>query len=425
MPILLAAAALVVVGVLVAGAFVIITMARDPGDNVPQPHRAAAKGPRPAAGEPQWAPPAHHWVGLGTDWSVDDGFDSPLDQTALVSDGKRFVTFRMPFTASGSETAELTGYDGATGKRLWRKRMPWTRTADPVAGGGIVIVPRAETTSNGEKRVDYAALDIATGAQRWRVAGAYSEDPQPSTVPERRQPAGALLNGVFYYANGHTVVGADVATGKPRYRLTSRRYAGVFAPVVAGGRIAVLGSDGADQAVLVFPPDLEKYRPVRLPGAGSGVLDRMAASGDVLAAWTDGRFWTVDARTGRTLVKDAKTPEWHEINGVLGRTILVGGKYRYSTELSGYDLLTGKRTWSVDMSTDRHIPTRGFAIADGTVCGIGSSVSIIDPANGRLVFDRRIRGRSKYALRSDSSGLAAPAAGHLIIYTERGLTGYR
>lgn len=85
-PIALTAGSLGVVGaVAVVVLAVVFIGARDPGGEVPQPHRAGATGPRPAAGQPQWAAPGHHWVGLSEDWDSDGGFGKDLDEAGFAS----------------------------------------------------------------------------------------------------------------------------------------------------------------------------------------------------------------------------------------------------------------------------------------------------------------------------------------------------
>lgn len=394
----------------------------DPGWGVDQPHRAAATGPRPASGQPRWAAPARHWVGLTEDWNTDGGWN--FGDAALASDGTRFVTVHTPQEIGlNDDTSRITGYDGATGKRLWNKGLPWQEQAGPVAGSGVVIIPTASAS-----RVTYVALDTATGKERWRVVSGAPEQNVPAPQAGRAQPAGVLRDGVFYYADGSRVAGVDAATGKPRYRFTSPRYA-VTAAVAAGGRIAVIGSraDGSGQALLVLPPDLATYRAIPLGGASAHAVHRLAASGDVLAAWSDGGFWTADARTVRPLVPNQATPAGHVVEGVLGRTI-VSADTRHAGAATAFDLLTGRRRWSVDAPHERGAAD-GFDVADGTLFALGNRVTILAPENGRAVFARRSHSSSDDHRRNDApegpGGLVAPVAGHLVVYDPLAITGYR
>lgn len=407
-PVLLMVVPIVVVVALTVGGVVIgFIGTRDPGGDVPQPHRRTANG-------------TPHWVGLSEDWDTDGGYGEDLDKAGLASDGTRFVTVHQPFKIDSSSASRVTGYDGATGKRLWNKGMSWTPESGPVAGGGVVIIP---TGGIGAPAV-YVALDTATGKERWRVTARDAPE-RVSAEVGRPQPAGVLRGGVFYYADGGTIIGVDAATGKPRYRLTSRKYRMTAGPVAAAGRIAALAtaSDGT-QAVLSLPPDLARYRPARLAGSSA---DRIAASGDVVAAWSKGGFSSADVRTGRPLASGTPLPANHLVEGVIGRTVVVGGTYAYSGEAFGYDLITGRRTWSAPRPDDSSA-TDGFDVQDGTLLGLGNQISILDPTTGKTVFDRTAHGAGsgrRHSAPTGVGGLAAPAAGHLVVYNRLGITGYR
>lgn len=416
--------AVVLVGVLVAGLIVVVQkVTADPGDAIPQPHRAAAHGPRPASGEPRWAAPDHHWIALSESWSADreTAPDKPRSR-GLVSDGERAIELLDTYGKAGNGApAELTAYDGATGEALWHRSLPWTRAANPVAGNGVVIVPGGPDHARPDATpVDYVALDSATGAQRWRVhADAVAIGVHTITQRGGRpQPCGVLLDGVFYYTDGRDIVGVDATTGAPRHRFTNRSSTTVGGPVAVNGGLAVLahteGAGPGSYAVHLFPRNLRRYTAIRLPGDGLMGPERLAASGDVLAVWGKAALWTVDTRTGRRLVR-VRLPVLEGDHDVLGRTFISVNQTTHGRTVIGRDLLTGRRTWSV-----KPFPAGSVNVetVDGTVLAIGSGVAIIDPAAGKTAFTRKASGDA-------GAGHAVRAGGHIVVDYSYGIAGYR
>jgi len=345
--------------------------------------------------------------GLTEDWSaVRPG--GPI--AGLVSDGRRVVAIGE--TRAGP--AGLAGYDGATGARLWRARLPWAHTGDPVGGRGVVIVPSG--AESGRRPIDYVALDTATGVRRWRVHVRTRAFPAGRPATGRPQAAGALLGGVFYYADGRTVTGVDAATGKVRHRFTSRYATGVAGPVAAGGRIVLLARppgarSGRRRVLLRFAPDLTPYPPIEVPGPTARGPDRVAASGRTVLTWGPDVLQAVDARDGRALYR-RKTNRWAETDGVTGGTVLVHGTENGHALLLALDLRTDRRLWSF------RIPRRsGIDAQAGAVFVIGPGVAAVDPRTGRTVYT--------HAARSSGPGLAVPAAGRIVVADQNRVTGYR
>lgn len=407
-----AASALLVLIIAVAG-FVAIDRLRDPGprpDPAGQargPHRVAARFPRPAAGQPRWAVPDHHWTGLSEDWAGggDPGTD-PVLTSKLVSDGKRAIAY-----AGGVFTA----YDGATGKRLWRARVPFDAGTAPVSGNGVVIValPGGSGAPAG-----CVALDTATGAQRWRVP----DCPPTAPVVGADEPIGVLLDGVFYYIAGEsgTITGVDAATGERRYR---RKVAptGLRVLAVANGRLAAgmtylpLGRSTTRTKVLLLTPGLRKRAVVDLTNASWEGIGFPLVSGDVLLARQRNVMRPVDARTGRRLRSPWPVPGGlqEHVVGVLGRTVVTSGPGTNGDRVSGYDLLTGARIWS------REDRSALYTIADGTLFALRHSVVIIDPATGKTAFQGPGTRRIGYA-----GGHVVAAGGHIVVLNADGVTGY-
>jgi PQQ-like domain len=225
--VILGGVVIVTAGLVAAGIAVWRAEPQDPGEKVAQPHRAATAFPQPAAGQPRWAVPDHHWTALTKAWTAvgpgPNGGGWDARRTRLVSDGKRAIAY---------EAGLLTAYDGATGKQIWRRPLAWDGLYEPVAGDGVVIVPLHG--SDGRFR-DCVALDSATGAQRWR------EPLCPGSTPVDG-PVGTLSHGVFYSTSDRTITGVDAATGKRRYQRKFAYDIYLSAPAVANDRIVLSGN---------------------------------------------------------------------------------------------------------------------------------------------------------------------------------------
>jgi len=413
---------LLIVGgvVIVTAALVAVTITiglagpQDPGEKVPRPHRAATVFPRPAAGQPRWAVPDHHWTALSKAWSDDRlgpyGNDGDTSDTPFVSDGKRAITFKAGL---------LTAYDGATGRQIWRRPLAWDGSYEPVAGDGVVIVP---VHSSDRRFSDCVALDTATGAQRWR------EPVCPGSTPVTG-PVGTLWRGVFYHAEGTTITGVDAATGKRRYRRKFPHDTEQFStPAVANDRIVIAGNWWSPtmpatlhhSGIHLLSPDLKSDQDIRLFDYSDHPTtpDLLAVSGDVVLIRYGDAIWPVDAHTGQKPSLRWTDPR-ASIEGVLGRTVVAATPGFRGPRLSGYDLLTGALVWSRE-------PGRkwsSYDIEDGTLFALGDGVAIVDPTTGKTVFQRPAAHRGQST--APRPGRAVPAGGHIVVFDKDGLTGYR
>ena len=428
-----AGAAILLVAALITTAIVAIRLVtgrsvvggHDPGDRVPGPHRRAVPAPRHTRGEPRWTAPSHHWVGLSKGWSVDRGGYPDRPDYDLVSDGTRVIALReQDNEPGGSMPAVITGFDGATGKRQWSKRLPWAGDVEPVVGHGIMIIAVGKEAASGPadpEPAEYVALNTATGAERWRVR-AHARTAGGDTPGGRAQPAGALSHGVFYYGDGHAVIGVDADTGRRRYRFTAKRYTGVSGPIAVGDKIAMLAerapADGrGTDSVLLLRPDLTPVTTRRFPTHTQPT--RMAANGDLLVVWNmESRIWVTDVRTGHRQWR--RTVAGRRVTGVLGRTVVLSANDG-SARLSGYDLLTGRKTWSTALPTKGRMDRFDVDLQDGTVFVLGVRVLLVDPATGKIMFQRWSHA---LAQADPASGRAVYAAGHLIVYDGKHLTSY-
>lgn len=409
---------LLIVGgvVIVTAALVAVTITiglagpQDPGEKVPQPHRAATVFPQPAVGQPRWAVPDHHWTALSKVWADDSPGPYSDGGTRFVSDGKRAIAFKAGL---------LTAYDGATGRQIWRRPLAWDGSHEPVAGDGLVIVP---LHGSDRRFSDCVALDSATGAQRWR------EPACPGSTPVTG-PVGTLWHGVFYHAEGTTITGVDTATGKRRYRRKFPYDTEQFStPAVANGRIVIGGnwwsptkpSTLHDSGIHLLSPDLKTDQDIRLSedSDAAGMPDLLAVSGDIVLIRYRDAIWPVDARTGQQPSLRWTIPRG-SIEGVLGRAVVAVTFGFGGPHLSGYDLLTGARVWSRE-------PGRkwsSYDIEDGTLFALGDGVAIVDPTTGKTAFQRPAAHRGQST--APRPGRAVPAGGHIVVFDKDGITGYR
>lgn len=415
--------AVFLVGALVAGAVAVINKIThpdgpgDPGDEIAQPHRVAVPAQRPAPGEPAWTAPDHRWRALSNSWSADKNsslFSFKAGQRALVSDGKRAIELR-DVRLERTAPAVITAFDGATGKRSWQTKLPWAQGAGPVIGDGLVIVPTGPEVVDGP--VTYVALDTATGKQRWRVrAGSLSVSLGSHGRP---QPGGALLNGVFYYGDGKSVIGVDARTGAKRYAFTAKKYTVENSPITAGGQILLPVSPAGSSdsyKLLRLPANLRGSTSYPLAPGGLST-PRLAVNGDVLISWNDGYLVTTNLRTGKRL---ARIPlgVFKAYGGVAGRTLLISEEQSSGFRVIGYDLLTGRKRWSVNPFPDDGVSVGGADVADGTMFMARDRLAILAPDTGKTVFTRDVPD-------SYNGGVAVPAGGHVVFSFDQGVAGYR
>ncbi|WP_328311277.1 PQQ-binding-like beta-propeller repeat protein [Streptomyces sp. NBC_00442] len=174
----------------------------------------------------------------------------------------------------------VTALDSATGKEMWRKPLGGARAQWVVAGDGraaYVVTPGPDGGST-----SVAAVDPATGAQRWQAraegrlrpvaaranavfllatdAGGFTSavvrvDTATHTVrrsllaaPLDQAQAGVDGDSVYLFGAGGTLAAVDAALGSEAWRLDTG-LARASRPVASGGRVYLTGADGR---LLVF-----------------------------------------------------------------------------------------------------------------------------------------------------------------------------
>ena len=427
---------LLVLGVIVvlgaiAATVVVFVLPGDKGNGSNGPHRVAGEQPSPPANDasPQWDAPSHTWVALSEDWTVPQVDKSP-HAYGLASDDQRVFTLRKPLGDLGESLrqepeAELTAYDGASGKRLWRKTLPWIQDASPVASNGIVVVPsgkQEDGSVTGPQAANYIAFDSATGAERWRVKVSQRAT-FPTVISRPGNAPGVFFKGVFYYGDGPKLVGVDPATGRVRYQTAGKNHVIVAGPVVAGGRITVIAEEPFNpsapsyvRTAFMFTPDLKGQVSSDFPEHAKP--EAITASGDVLVAWGANVIWATDARNGRGLWSK-QLPDLTETTGVLGKVIIVHDfRDNAKKKFLGYDLLSGKQLWTTIPPNLSGSTTESFnvGIADGTLFALAHGITIINATNGEKVFTHST---------NRGGGLVTTAAGRIVVYNQDGITGFK
>ncbi|WP_344888496.1 PQQ-binding-like beta-propeller repeat protein [Actinomadura meridiana] len=387
--------------------------------------------PTPGAGSPKWDVPSHRWAGFNEDWRVPQEDEVPHIY-GMTSDGQRAFTLRKNFNgplgnAEKGPNGEMTAFDGATGKRLWRKMVPWLINSSPVGGNGIVVVAGGKTddTALDVQPAVYTALDSATGAQRWQVKVKARKN-YPQIHARVKEAPGVFYKGVFYYGDGAKIVGVDPATGRVRYQTVGKKKVIVAGPIVAGGRIVVVTKEPTNyreigsqvQTAWAFTPELKA--PVSWDFPRLEKVDTIMSSGDIVVSLGYEKMWATDVRTGRGLWVKGLPDTLVEVSGVLG-TVIVAQDMRVNDnkKFLGYDLLSGNqlwltnsRGWNDEFKTD----TYKVGIVDGTLIAQGHGINILDATNGKKIFTQET---------NRGGGLVAAAAGHIVIYNHDGISAYK
>ncbi len=155
-----------------------------------------------------------------------DLVDAETQVTVVARDGAAGTSYTIPFPPSGTPAlvgpvvvslgGPVLAYDAASGAERWT-----------VQGAGVLVAGHLLARADGVTGFSYAALDPATGAQRWAApisGGARSVSATTSTI---------VLQGA------EEILTLDAATGTERWRapmpkLYSDRYAEETAPLPEG-----------------------------------------------------------------------------------------------------------------------------------------------------------------------------------------------
>ncbi|MBO1336445.1 PQQ-binding-like beta-propeller repeat protein [Streptomyces sp. VRA16 Mangrove soil] len=320
---------------------------------------------------------------------------------------------------SGEFTAEALG----TGRRPagWR---PWARsvkgagrTGGCTAGAGLLVC--------GDGHGAARALDLATGKEKWRVAGfgadRTSDDLFPGTPPGAPAIAPVTDGTLFYVAAAAGVTAVDAATGDIKWQYQRMSYTGLRALTYARGRLYVANVDdqasAADELVEVQAlrtRDGQQMWSGHLPDAHGPLVVRgktvhltladgspagldtteavpeprirrdidctgLLAHDDALLCWSTGRrgIAVLDPRTlaTRRTLAGAVTPAAAPVVGDRDIVVVRDGSGR----LRGFDWRTGETRWDVRAPAS----TAALALAGDRVFAVARrEIRALDVADG-------------------------------------------
>ncbi|MFC5754831.1 PQQ-binding-like beta-propeller repeat protein [Actinomadura rugatobispora] len=213
-------------------------------------------------------------------WQGD--FGATRDSKLAILGGTGFLC-----DASGASSA-LTGFDLATGRRLWSASLrTFTMTPAPVAGAGVFCVPGSEGIGSD----GLYAFDAATGRRRWQYR------------TERVMGDVVLAGGLCHFTDEDGFLYAvDLATGAARWRQRLAERLGAATPAAGGGLVAVIAPD---RRVHAFDAATGAPRWKSEPAEGSsGTVGGLGDPGPLLAGGTvyvggaGGVLTALDARNG-------------------------------------------------------------------------------------------------------------------------------
>lgn len=343
----------------------------------------------------------------------------------------------------GGEDQFVYGIDAATGKTLWRYELgDGTGVIQtPAIADGIAFVGTFAGSQNA-----FAALDLASGIERWRVQGIEGESFYAAAVAgglvyvpsdsgalraldtasgqmrwtyqfgEAMRSAPAIVDGVVYAAGTDGILLAfDAATGGELWRMQLDGFVD-FGPVVVGGRLYVGTGSGTLYAIAESDAPASVTAPTEAPieatpaAAGSGITvehiwtlsKEQGAFGDRIAGFaTDpfGRLRVCDGGDGSLVLFDRDGNQLSRIAGGLGSA-------------------PGQWNWDIDPPGPGWTYKCGIAFSpDGTAYitdGGNARVQILDPS-GTLIGGWGTAGDKPGELLGPSAIAMAPNGDILIV----------
>ena len=393
--------------------------APDPGDAVKGPHRVEASAAPGAGAGPETGAGGHRWIALSQRWRVAQADEAP-HLYGLGAAGGTVVAIRAKAGAElpdPVEKAEVTGYDAASGRQLWRVSLQWIPEIWPVGADGIVVLATGLEKDGGIENGELVALDAATGAERWR-----RRVTRPAYPLRKNVPPGVFAGGAFYYADGPDLFALDPATGAERLEHTGKTVRIVAGPVLVADQLAMVVEDDPAKVDLpgthlfVVKQDFTLAQQYQYPNRP--LVDSLSAAGDVLVSWAEDTMYAVDRRTGKQLwsapVAAGGTPA-PPVGGVVPvLSSAAAGPDATIDSVYGLDLLTGKERWRLGPKEGQY-RERHLRVADGTLFALGHAIEIIDCASGKVIFTRPA---------NRGGDLAVAAGDRIVTYTGDSITGF-
>lgn len=350
------------------------------------------------------------------DWSQRQGTSGARPGHPALSASPQRI-WSAPIGAGDSRRARLTTDPVVAGGRIFTldaaTRVQATSTAGEALWSTNVLPPRGSrgSASGGALAVSgnrlfvasayafVAALDVATGAEQWRV---------DFDSPLTGSPA-VQGDTVFVSAIDSTLWALDAATGRIQWTLPGTP---TLATIARGSAPAVAGD------LVVFPTQSGELTAVRRANGarqwttvavgrrtGAALSTISAITGDpvvdgnrIYAANQSGRVFAIDARTGATI--------WAIAEGAYGPVWPVGGSVFFISDqnrLMRVDARDGSVIWAQDLplyTTDRVrrrlaiFPQHGPILAGGRlwVASGDGALRGFDPVSGERVAELAIPG---------------------------------
>jgi outer membrane protein assembly factor BamB len=338
---------------------------------------------------------------------VAQGPSAPLTAAWTLKAGEMNARLSGAVVAAGVGVTvsrnEVLGFDPGSGARLWslaRAAGALTPAAlDPSAGDhGMAVVTEGTTESNSA----VIGVDLGTHTRVW-------------TVHLRKPVLGAptLSVGTAYVGGSDGFVYAlDVATGAIRWK-THSMGAVDASPAVGGNLVLASAEDLAGGQSRLYALDATSgrivwtYSPAAPATGGSAVT---VADGRVYAGFADHTVRSLDLRTGRVVwdeaVRDAFSP--------FTAPALAGGVV-YAADQSGglyaFDAATGARRWDFAFRASVLV---GAPVVVGAQVFLGlsdGSLAALDTTTGDLVWETVYASGAVGALASTGAALLAPVVG--------------
>jgi outer membrane protein assembly factor BamB len=221
--------------------------------------------------------------------------------------------------------------------------------AGPVVAAGSVFLVDAEG--------EVAAFGAADGRQVWRVA------PEGIEEADRLQGgAAAFADGKLFVATSQGVVLAlDAATGAELWRRTLRAPVRAAPTAVDDGRVVLVPTadsqlfalDGATGEILW--QHAGQFEQAGILGGASPA----AVGGTVVAAYASGEVAALSLASGQplwseTVLRPRRTLAIGAITDIVGDPVIDGGRVVVagaSGEMAAFDLATGRREWTADVTS--------------------------------------------------------------------------
>jgi outer membrane protein assembly factor BamB len=287
--------------------------------------------------------------------------------------------------------SNLARIDSATGALLWETTYNLPAAATPLIHQGLIYTLGATNDLSQFQDLHIIAIDLATGAERWRSAAIA---PGQDSLQGAQYGASLAMTSSIIVARWEDWLAAvNSATGALNWKvnLSTSSPSGAYpitgedlmvsSPIIAGSRIYLGLEDGSIAAY-----DLVTGAPIwRSPVASARLSsDALVANGFIYIGSEDGYFYALDQQTGALRWKQALTqiPVLRKATGVTGSHFvtsaptLVDGVLYVGAGNSGNLSLA---LLAPGLTTGRGAPPKNTDPVDDNLCAL-------DATNGKVIW---------------------------------------